>query len=48
MAFNRHRLHLEVNKLLIWREEGKISFDGNLFHPDGSIDLPQLSAVREK
>jgi hypothetical protein len=48
MAFNRHRLHLEVNQLLIWREEGKISFDGTLFHPDGSIDLPQLSAVREK
>ena len=33
MTFNRHRLHLEVNQLLIWREEGKTPLTEPSFIP---------------
>ena len=39
---------LEANQLLQWRAEGKVSFPGTIFRPDGIIDMEELMAAREK
>ena len=39
---------LEANQLLQWRPEGKVSFLGAIFRPDGTIIMEELMAAREK
>jgi hypothetical protein len=39
---------LEASQLLQWRAEGKVSFLGNIFRPDGTVIMEELMAAREK
>ena len=45
MADNLQR---EASQLLQWRAEGKVSFLGDIFRPDGIINMEELMAAREK
>ena len=42
------KLQREASQLLQWRAEGKVSFLGDIFRPDGIINMEELMAAREK
>lgn len=37
-----------ANVLMVYRDQGKLAFEGSLFSPDGRADFPKLAAVQEQ